>query len=385
MNFVFDVIVKYIMTPLERRKSTMHRKIHNFLFTDETRVQPVRPLPRPFNTPRFDEPQTTHPPSKPLITSKSIPERIAVRETPKPILLLGGKAESAFWRFFEHETKSENTRQAYLIALYRFLDWCRDKGTPRELTADDIRAYLNQHQGSVSTVKQHLAAIRKVLDYLVNQGILASNPARDVKGPKAVNTQIKTPLLTPEQARAMLDSIDTSHLIGLRDRALISILLYSFARVSTAVALCVKDYTVRDEVAYLELPERSGKSTSVPLHPNARIYLEAYLEKAGIEVEPYSPLFRSSNRSRNRNQILAKPMTRKSVLKMLKRRICENGLPDNICAQSLRGTGIAAYLRGGGDIEIAARIAGHETVRSTQAYLREDVRVSISEIQRIDI
>lgn len=361
----------------------MTMKIHKKLSSHHPLFNPPKPIPvkRSAELPK-PLTETRKPPTTPM---GSIPDRIARKETPLAISRLGSQAEKTFWTFFEQEIAKENTRQAYLIASFRFLDWALEEGSLDSLTEADIQGYLGFHQGSPSTQKQHLAAIRKMLEYMTVKGVLEHNPAKGVKGPRIGSAPNRTPLLSAEQARLLLDSIDTSHLIGLRDRALIGILLFTFARVSAAVELRVQDYEVIDDIAYLSLRDREGKINRVPLHPNARAYLETYLEQACIDNEPPSPLFRSSNRSRNRNQILNQPMTRKSILKMLKRRVQENGLPESICAQSFRGTGIVAYLRGGGDIEIAARIAGHESIRSTQAYLREDVEISLNEIQRIEI
>ena len=78
-------------------------------------------------------------------------------------------------------------------------------------------------------------------------------------------------------------------------------------------------------------------------------------------------------------------MTRQTALKMIKRRARNVGLPDEITAHSFRGTGITEYLRNGGDLETAARIAGHESTRTTQLYNRMHEELSLDEIERIHI
>ena len=78
-------------------------------------------------------------------------------------------------------------------------------------------------------------------------------------------------------------------------------------------------------------------------------------------------------------------MSRLSALKMIKRRARKVGLPTEICAHSFRGTGITEYLRNGGDLEVAARIAGHESTRTTQLYNRLHEEISLDEIERIHI
>src|SRR5216683_8107421 len=121
---------------------------------------------------------------------------------------------------------------------------------PIVLTADDvvaappalIRAGIVMAKPSV---KQHLAAARQLFDYLVTGGILPSNPAGAVRGPKYVVKRGKTPVLSSDQARHLLDSIDVTAMSGIRDRALIGVMVYSFARVSAVATLRVEDYRAR--------------------------------------------------------------------------------------------------------------------------------------------
>ena len=93
-----------------------------------------------------------------------------------------------------------------------------------------VAAYMEKHPGSPQTIKQHLAAIKMLFDYLVISQIVPTNPAAPVKGPTDVVKRGKTPVLSVEDARTFLDSIPTDSLQGLRDRALIGVMLFSFAR-----------------------------------------------------------------------------------------------------------------------------------------------------------
>src|SRR5205085_5395287 len=102
-----------------------------------------------------------------------------------------------------------------------------------------VAAYIEEltAQRSAPTVKQHLAAVRMLFDFLVTGHILDVNPAWSVRGPRHVVKKGKTPVLTAAEARQLLDSIETNTLIGLRDRALIGLMCYSFARVSASVMM----------------------------------------------------------------------------------------------------------------------------------------------------
>ena len=116
----------------------------------------------------------------------------------------------------------------------------------------------------------------------------------------------------------------------------------------------------------------------------AQGYVDAYLEASQIGEDRRGPLFRSCEPG-PRDALQEKGMSRVGAFKMIKRRARKAGLPVEICAHSFRGTGITEYLRNGGDLEVAARIAGHESTRTTQLYnrLREDL--SLDEVERIQI
>ena len=132
-------------------------------------------------------------------------------------------------------------------------------------------------------------------------------------------------MLTAEEARQLLDSIDTTALIGLRDRALIAVMVYSFARVCAALGMKVEDYYTEGRRAWFRLHEKGGKRHEVPAHHNAEAYLDAYIEAAGIAAEKKAPLFRSAaGRTRT---LTARPMDPNDALRMIKRRARAIGLP----------------------------------------------------------
>ena len=130
-----------------------------------------------------------------------------------------------FIEFFTATIRNRNTRMAYVRAVTQFFDWCDQHqiGGIVDIEPVHVAAYIEGLQQSMSkpTVKQHLAAIRMLFDWLVTGQVIATNPAHSVRGPKHVIRRGKTPVLTADEARALLDSIDTSTVVGLRDRALI--------------------------------------------------------------------------------------------------------------------------------------------------------------------
>jgi site-specific recombinase XerD len=230
------------------------------------------------------------------------------------------------------------------------------------------------------TVKQHLAAIRMLFDWLVVGHIIETNPAGSVRGPKHVIKRGKTPVLTAEEARHLLDSIDIEAVGGLRDRALIGLMVYSFARVSATVSMQVEDYFQEGKRSWFRFHEKGGKEHVVPAHHNAQAYLDGYIQAARIGDDKKSPLFRTINR---RARITARGMTRNAALRMVKRRAKAAGLPEGICCHTFRATGITAYLENGGTIENAQAIAAHESPRTTKLYDRTSDEITLDEIERI--
>jgi site-specific recombinase XerD len=161
----------------------------------------------------------------------------------------------------------------------------------RLITPMHVAAYIEHHPGSPQTIKQHLAAIKMLFDYLVVSQIVPVNPAAPVKGPSHVVKRGKTPVLSVEDARTLLASIPTDSLQGLRDRALIGVMLFSFARVSAVLGMKVSDFYENGRRRWFRLLEKGGKHHEVPVHHKAQDYVAEYLEKAGFE--PNKPLFQT--------------------------------------------------------------------------------------------
>ena len=244
-----------------------------------------------------------------------------------------------------------------------------------------VAAYIRTHPGSAPTVKQHLAAIRMLCDWLVVNQVLPVNPAAAVRGPKHVVTKGSTPVLSPAEARKLLDCIDRGSLAGRRDRALVSVMLYSFARVSAVLGMRRQDYFRQGSRGWLRLHEKGGKRHDVPAHHRAAEALDEYLVAGGLEDGKVA-LFQSVNRT---GGLTGRPLTRRVVLAMIKRRSTAAGLPPSTCSHTFRATGITAYLANGGTLEHAQQIAGHASPKTTKLYDRTADTVTVDEIERIVI
>jgi site-specific recombinase XerD len=306
---------------------------------------------------------------------------------PAIVAAAGEKAARRFLEFFAATIRNKNTRMAYYRAAERFFTWCdhRKIGEIADIEPLHVAAYIEAMGKDFEkpTVKQHLAAIRMLFDWLVTGQVVATNPAHSVRGPKHVVKTGKTTVLTGEQARELLDSIDTSTLVGLRDRALISVMTFGFARIGAAVAMRVEDYYPKGKRWWVRLHEKGGKRHEMPAHHNLESYLDAYIKAAGIGDDGKSPLFRSAV---GRTDMLTEtPMNRVDAWRMVQRRAANIGMRIKVGCHTFRATGITAYLEAGGTLENAQAMAAHESPRTTKLYDRTGDEITLDEVERITI
>jgi site-specific recombinase XerD len=304
--------------------------------------------------------------------------------------LIAGAGEQASWRFVEFFTvniRNPNTRAAYGRAARAFLRWCEGRGIASlaEVLPVHVAAYIEQSQAQLSapTVKQHLACIRMMFDWLVTGQVVPSNPAHSVRGPRYSVSKGITPVLSSEEASALLGGMDILSVVGLRDRAVIGVMTYTFARVGAVVALNVEDYFPQKKRWWLRLREKNGKVNEMPCHHKLEEYLDAYIKAAGIADDRKGPLFRAA--IGKTGKLSDRPMLRGDVWRMVRRRASDAGIKTPIGCHTFRATGITDYLTNGGWIEVAQRMAGHSNAKTTGLYDRRNDDVSVGEVERIGI
>jgi integrase/recombinase XerD len=299
----------------------------------------------------------------------------------------GDRAARRFLEFFAATIRNRNTRTAYYHACMRFFAWCElhKLGEIDDIEPLHVAAYIEAlgKEFEKPTVKQHLAAIRMMFDWLVTGQVVATNPAHAVRGPKHVVKTGKTTVLDADQARALLDSIDTSTVVGLRDRALIALMTYSFARISAAVAMSVEDYHPQGKRWWVRLHEKSGKRHEMPAHHNLEAYLDAYLDAAGFRDDHKGALFRSA--AGRTGTLTGNRMHRIDAWAMIQRRASAIGMKVRVGCHTFRATGITAYLNAGGTLENAQAMAAHESPRTTKLYDRTGDEITLDEVERISI
>ncbi len=305
---------------------------------------------------------------------------------PAPLITNAGeRAQTRFLEFFTAQIRNPNTRRAYAQATREFLAWCEMVGIPTISAVQPVHvaAYVEHltQERSAPTAKQRLAAIRHLFDWLVTGQVLPVNPAASVRGPKHVVKRGKTPVLAPEEARRMLDAIDITTPAGLRDRALIGLMVYSFARVGAALAMKVEDVYVQNRRLWVRLHEKGGRRHEMPCHHNLETYLEAYLDGGALRDDPKGPLFRTVGRVTG--QFTGTPLPQANAYAMIRRRASGADIATRVGNHTFRATGITAYLKNGGTLERAAAMANHASTRTTQLYDRRRDDMSLDEVERI--
>lgn len=290
-----------------------------------------------------------------------------------------------FTEFFTAQIRNQNTRRAYAKAAIEFLQWCEARGatTFSLITPIHVAGWIEEmtHTHSAPTVKQRLAAVRHLFDWLVIGHVMDTNPAHSVRGPAHSRRRGKTPVLAPEEARQLLDSIPTDTLIGKRDRALIGLMTYTFARIGAASTMEARDVYVQNRRLWVRLHEKGGKNVELPCHHSLETYLDEYIEAANLKDAPRAPLFQTV--SKGTASLSGNPLPQQSAYAMIQRRAKVAGIQTAIGNHTFRATGITAYLKNGGTLEKAAHMANHSSTRTTQLYDRRSDDVSLDEVERI--
>ena len=304
---------------------------------------------------------------------------------PAPLFAPTPKAAKRVVEFFTAQINNDHTRRAYVNATRRFAAWCDERGLHQLAAVQPIHvaAFVKQLQSEVAppTVKQHLAALRMLFDWLATGHVIETNPAHSVRGPKHVLKKGKTPVLDAAEARALLDAIPTDTLTGLRDRALIGVMVYTFARVNAVIEMKVRDYFTQERRGWVRLHEKGGNEHEVPCNHSLERLLDDYLAAAHVASEPNGPLFRSTGRKTGE----ARPLWQQDVYRMIQRRAAAAGIKTRIGNHTLRATGITAYLQNKGTLEHAQTIANHASPRTTKLYDRRSDKISLDEVEKIAI
>ncbi len=310
-----------------------------------------------------------------------------LHQLPALVAVAGDRASTRFLEFFASTIRNAHTRRAYGRAVTDFLAWCDDVGVPSITAVQPLHVAtwieLQTRERAAPSVKQQLAAIRHLFDWLVVGQVMPANPAASVRGPSHIVRQGKTPVLEPAEVRALLDAVDLTTHAGLRDRALIALMVYSFARIGAALAMKVEDVFTQNRRLWVWLCEKGGKAHAMPCHHSLEEYLHAYLNGTGIAGDGKGPLFRTVGRGTAR--LTRTPLPQANAYAMIARRAAASGIATKVGNHSFRATGITTYLKNGGTLEKAAAMANHASTRTTQLYDRRQDDINLDEVERIRV
>jgi integrase len=210
---------------------------------------------------------------------------------------------------------------------------------------------------------------------------MPTNPAASVRRPRHIVRRGETPVLDPAEARQLIDAIDTTTVIGLRDRALIGLMVYSFARIGAAIGMRVEDVYKQNRRLWVRLHEKGGKQHAMPCHHNLESYLHTYIDGAGLAGDPKALLFQTYSRPSGR--LTGNPLPQANDYAMIQRRARTADITTKIGNHTFRATGVTAYVKNGGTLEKAAQMANHVSTRTTKLYDRRAEEVTLEEVERI--
>jgi site-specific recombinase XerD len=301
---------------------------------------------------------------------------IVLRQTPN--------AAFAAEEFFKATLSNEHPRRAYGRIAGRFLSWCDQCGLElRQITSGLAGEYIGQLACSAPTRNQALAALRHFFDALVQRHAVALNPFASVRGAKYSVTEGKTAELAIEQARKLFRSIDTSHVVGFRDRAVLGVLAYTGARIGAVARLRMADYRNLGDHRVLRFREKGGKDREIPVRQDLAAWLDEYITAAAIPEEPKAPLFRAA--AGKRKLLTGSAYRAHSMRQMMKRRLEDAGLPDLFSPHSFRVTVVTDLLNQNVPLEDVQYLAGHASPTTTRLYDRRRRKVTRNIVERISI
>lgn len=244
--------------------------------------------------------------------------------------------------------------------------------------------YLDGTSYAQATKKLHLAALRHFFDELVIRHVIVLNPALSVRGERYVVVEGKTPEIGVEDARRLLHSIDTSHVVGLRDRAIVGVLIYTAARVGAVAKLRRGHlYDVGNQYC-LRFTEKGGKSREIPVRHDLQSFLLEYLDAARLlDADTGHAVFCTAIRRKKR--LTNNAMTASDMGRMVKRRLRDAGLSNRLCPHSFRVTTVTDLLEQNVPLSDVQYLAGHADPRTTRLYDRRQKRVTRQIVERISV
>jgi integrase/recombinase XerD len=269
------------------------------------------------------------------------------------------------------------TRRAYQSDVQEFMAFTGidDPTMLRDVARAHVLAWrrdLEHRALSGASIRRKLAALSSLFEALCEANAIQGNPVDGVKRPKMASSEGKTPAIGDHQARALLEVADRTTLRGMRDRAILTTLLYHGLRRAELCALRVTDIQERRGVMHLQVHGKGSKIRYVPLHPGAADAIAAYLEAADHGEDKAGALFRPvSNNTRSGTASITPDGVYKLLASYAKAlQIDVTGFGPH----ALRATAATNALDHGADIAKVQEWLGHANIATTRVYDRRQGR-----------
>lgn len=327
--------------------------------------------------------------SKPDVSIEQLRRMLSLCEPPALIVDASPFAQFGYAEFFSASINNAHTKKNYKRAVDRFLNWLDERGLDlTTVNAPIVSDYLDNHLHKKNgqpladpSKKAHLAALKHFFDHLERRHGVMLNPAAAVRGPKYSVRKGKTTPFKDGQVKDMLKAIDTSHVVGKRDRALLGVLHFTAARAGAVAKLTLGDIVRDGERWHLDFGEKGGKEHRVMVAYELQIYLQDYIDAAGIAHKPKDwPLFRSAAGKTKRLTDYQAPdpstktkavgtLNGNDVLRLVKRRLKDAGLPpETFTPHSFRAATATSLRKKDVPRDRVQYLLGHADARTTALY-----------------
>lgn len=274
--------------------------------------------------------------------------------------------------------ENANTRRAYRSDVQEFMRFAdiREPEEFRQVKRAHLIAWRKQLETKkleAATVRRKLSAIASLFDHLCECNAVPFNPANGVKRPNQNSNEGKSPALSDAQAKAILEAPSAITIKGLRDRAILSILLFHGLRRAELCSLTVGDIQSRRGVMHFRVQGKGGKIRFLPVHPHSSQRITEYLERTGHGTASENPLFKPVNNSGGKlNQALTGNGVYKSVVKKYAAAL---GFDlESVCVHGLRATAATNALDHEADIAKVQDWLGHSNISTTRLYDRRQTK-----------
>ena len=302
---------------------------------------------------------------------------------PNAILQLEAQGQFAWEEFFSGQIRNKYTRAAYLHAVKAFLKWIEPQEPQlARVTPGLVGRYFDHLRISIPSKKLHMSAIRGFFDVLVLRHVCMLNPALSVRTERYSVSEGKTPEITPQQARQLLESVDTASPSGIRDKAIIATLIFTAVRAGAVAKLRMQDLVNEGSQYSLRFSEKGGKQRAIPIRHDLQVMLFQYLDLLGGGESKDSPLFRSVSRKGTYSEL---GLSGVDICRLVKRRLRFAELPQQISPHSFRSCTATSLLLQGTPLEDVQYLLGHSDSRITKLYDRRQRQITRNIVERISV